>query len=329
MSGDVVAHYAFNGDFNDSVNGYNLTASGGTPPSFQTGNCSGTGTLEVVGNSANNYMIAPAGLDTALSNQTAFTVDGWFNTGSGTVGWPNLFYIGGSLGVTLSYYQGTGQLHLNGAQVDGLSPNTCYHVVMSYNAGTIYIYVNGTEVWMQGGFAPSTGAVAAVNMVQSMYNGVGNGNPPTMDDWTISTGPQSLCPWMTATSTYSPSATPTPTPTQTSGGLGPIASAKDMSASRLRLKLGDGRSLVLAPNPASAQVVAYYFLEENQVAELEITNILGETVLSENLGSGQKGSGLRTLDLSRLASGVYIALLEEDNGGGMAKKAAFKFAIVK
>lgn len=92
--------------------------------------------------------------------------------------------------------------------------------------------------------------------------------------------------------------------------------------------LSEQRRLVVAPNPARGRAKAYARLDGAQRAELRILSLSGETVLVVELGAGD-GDQVVDLGLDRLASGVYFAVLREDQGVGMAVRATLKLALVR
>jgi hypothetical protein len=58
-------------------------------------------------------------------------------------------------------------------------------------------------------------------------------------------------------------------------------------------------------------------------------NLSGQLIQLIQLGHQPQGVGLASLDLRRLASGLYFAVLEEDSGAGAEKLATTKVAVVK
>ncbi len=74
-------------------------------------------------------------------------------------------------------------------------------------------------------------------------------------------------------------------------------------------KLGDHVELILAPNPTKDKLSVRFFLEKGAIAELTISDILGNMLLSAKaLGYGDNIE--QTFDLSRHADGVYIFKLD-------------------
>jgi hypothetical protein len=212
----VLAHYSFNGNDNDSSgNGYNLSVTKDIYPVFVQDNCGGTGTQQV--SDPNGGLYESSAFAAAISNQSAYTVQGYFNTGSGN-GTYLMFAMRESDGQRQLYYN-QGKHSLNWQDPCGseafavLSPNTCHEVAASVNNGMICFYVDGSAVGTYAACAATTsveGAVFAFEM----------GGGMALDDWTVSLGFPLAC----ACSIAGPSATPTPASTPTAlADVSPLA----------------------------------------------------------------------------------------------------------
>lgn len=84
-------------------------------------------------------------------------------------------------------------------------------------------------------------------------------------------------------------------------------------------------SVELYPNPASSKVTITY----NQTgtanrASVSVKNLVGQTVLSQNIDSRSTGAKNVSLDVSGLSAGIYIAELDIDG-----VKTLSKFSVVK
>jgi len=90
-----------------------------------------------------------------------------------------------------------------------------------------------------------------------------------------------------------------------------------------------GKTLILYPNPSRGEANVAYHLDGPGMVELRIMSLAGETC--QRLVLGQESAGTRSLalNLSRLASGVYLAHLRNDQGQGQVQNAWFKFAVIK
>ena len=117
-----------------------------------------------------------------------------------------------------------------------------------------------------------------------------------------------------------------------------MAGRGEESASASELRGAEGRApslvgpekpLVVAPNPARDSVKVMYYLEEGGKASLEVYTLDGVKVAQLGLGEEPAGAGSADFDTSRLASGLYLAVLMEEGRSGTAARARFKFAVLK
>ncbi len=74
------------------------------------------------------------------------------------------------------------------------------------------------------------------------------------------------------------------------------------------LKLGQS-----FPNPATTSATILFELETGSEVQLEMTDINGNTVLSENLGKKPSGTHHHNISLENLASGIYFYTLHANN----------------
>ncbi|MBM3325318.1 MAG: T9SS type A sorting domain-containing protein, partial [Calditrichaeota bacterium] len=77
--------------------------------------------------------------------------------------------------------------------------------------------------------------------------------------------------------------------------------------------------LVVYPNPANNSAWLHYELPQTAPVSLVLYNIWGQRVWNCPLGVRHAGSQRFQLDLSRLASGLYIAELESRAGNARTK----------
>jgi hypothetical protein len=85
----------------------------------------------------------------------------------------------------------------------------------------------------------------------------------------------------------------------------------------------------VAPNPAHADALARYQVDQEGNGRLVLLNLNGEVVRSWNLGSLAPGQGTQRLDLQGLASGLYFLALQQDQAGGTRTVSLFKLAITQ
>ncbi len=87
--------------------------------------------------------------------------------------------------------------------------------------------------------------------------------------------------------------------------------------------------LFVAPNPAGEKARANFVLEKAGRARLRLLSLAGETVQLADLGFIPAGEHSQDLDTSRLASGLYLLVLETDEKLGWAPRQKFKAAILR
>jgi len=132
-----------------------------------------------------------------------------------------------------------------------------------------------------------------------------------------------------------PSPTPVSTPTLTPvSGSTPMAlsySEEHSGVSGFKTVTPDllhGKTMLVAPNPARGKALVLYGLVQNGNVRLELFGVSGLRNGSFNLGRQNAGQNSYWLDLSAVASGVYFAVLEVDEGSGFHQAALSKIAVV-
>jgi len=74
----------------------------------------------------------------------------------------------------------------------------------------------------------------------------------------------------------------------------------------------------LFPNPVQEVFIVKGNLEEKQNVSLQLVNLLGQTVLQQDLGNIQQFE--ENIDLSLFPNGSYVLILQSDNGDRVAYK---------
>ena len=90
----------------------------------------------------------------------------------------------------------------------------------------------------------------------------------------------------------------------------PAPLVSDIPIDKIRRSFGFN----ISPNPFSSQVVVDFNLESETLTTLDISNALGQTVRSLDLGIKDKGSYQETIQTADLASGIYFLTLRTKNG---------------
>ena len=72
------------------------------------------------------------------------------------------------------------------------------------------------------------------------------------------------------------------------------------------LDITQDNKLKVYPNPATSSVSVDYALQSNQSVQLNIVDIMGRVVYTENLGTKESGSHSQLVDCSNLPNGFYI-----------------------
>jgi hypothetical protein len=154
-----LSYFPFDGSIVDQSNVITLTITGSVP--YVTGKYGqAVSFTNASGQYSSNY------LSTSYNLSSTFTVAFWFQTPSAS---PNAFIFctapnsGYSYGGICAYLAGGNLYHAyshiqNGGVVGAVSPNTWYHVALTYNSGTCLAYMNGTL-----GGSPVTAAGSSIN----------------------------------------------------------------------------------------------------------------------------------------------------------------------
>ena len=154
-----LSYFPFDGSIVDQSNVITLTRTGSVP--YVTGKYGqAVSFTNASGQYSSNY------LSTSYNLSSTFTVAFWFQTPSAS---PNAFIFGTapnsgySYGGICAYLAGGNLYHAyshiqNGGVVGAVSPNTWYHVALTYNSGTCLAYMNGTL-----GGSPVTAAGSSIN----------------------------------------------------------------------------------------------------------------------------------------------------------------------
>lgn len=176
---DGIALYHFEGNFNDaSTNGYNLTAVGSVP--FSAAACAGSQAAFF-----NGGLEAPAGLKTALSGLSDFTISSYVKVTSAAES--IVFSIDNSIiGATLA----DGSLKIGGNQGDVTSASglihadgTCYLVSFIFTSAGCTLKIDGSTV-ATGGVHATAGSIGAF----TVGNINGDSGAPfygTLDDFRV------------------------------------------------------------------------------------------------------------------------------------------------
>jgi len=79
-------------------------------------------------------------------------------------------------------------------------------------------------------------------------------------------------------------------------------------------ELSMNSALVAYPNPANDLLNLSYSLTNDAVVTVEMVDMLGNIVLSQQAGSKQAGLNNTQLDVNQLAAGMYVVNLKANNG---------------
>ena len=84
-------------------------------------------------------------------------------------------------------------------------------------------------------------------------------------------------------------------------------------------------SMVLFPNPATTSVtIKYNLISAVKEAKVSVRNLVGQTVLVQNISDNNQGQKQLNIDVSKLSAGIYVAELQLDGA-----KIINKFSVVK
>jgi hypothetical protein len=88
------------------------------------------------------------------------------------------------------------------------------------------------------------------------------------------------------------------------------------------------KGAVVVPNPAASKATLFVNLAQPGQVEARVLNLVGSTVLEEGLGDQVAGVSEKELDLSHLASGIYIVVVTSSDNSGTRVVGTFKLAVV-
>ncbi len=107
------------------------------------------------------------------------------------------------------------------------------------------------------------------------------------------------------------------------GGRGNNLYVDDVQITNLIMSVKNNTTLVnsfsTSPNPATTQAVVNFELEKSSPVELNVTNLLGQTVIKVVAGNLNQGQHNYDINTSKLTSGVYMIVLTS-NGSKTVKK---------
>ena len=72
--------------------------------------------------------------------------------------------------------------------------------------------------------------------------------------------------------------------------------------------------LTVSPNPAKGLVAFEIGLTQSEEMQLELTDVIGRAVLTENLGTVNSGSTTKYINVANVKAGIYIYSLKSVNG---------------
>jgi hypothetical protein len=356
----TLAVYAFNGTLADPSNGNDLLPWGGTP-TYNASNCSGTGTQQWAGiaGQPDEGLWEGSSFTAAFGGQTVYSIEGYFYTGAGTSQQELVSCLSGS---TSGYSfdrqeyltwdkdeQGVWSLFWEDSCLSGvgiplpeeaggengddivaiefppMAAYTCYQVAVTYDNGTINVYLDGKNVGSFTGGCPTPafdGESIAFGMGQ-LSNGAG------MDDWRISAGvARTSFPTQDAPPCLvQPTASPTPTVVQP-GGNGQ-ETGQGLGKSHQPTPGIIGPQLFAAPNPCENWTTFFYQLGEPGQVSVQLYDLTGAPVDAISAGYQPEGKGSIRFPLQHLAPGIYAAALVCDSGHGARVVDRFKLAVLR
>lgn len=79
-------------------------------------------------------------------------------------------------------------------------------------------------------------------------------------------------------------------------------------------EISNGNSFILFPNPATVQTTLAFNLSEEQEVRIEVLNVMGEKVYSNQLGKCSPGNYSENIETKAMSAGVYFVRLITDKG---------------
>jgi hypothetical protein len=89
------------------------------------------------------------------------------------------------------------------------------------------------------------------------------------------------------------------------------------------------RPFFVAPNPASLGATAFFHLQERGKARLSLFSLSGELILQREFADKGDEVYREYLDFGSLASGLYVAILEQYGDFGWKKLGSYKVAVLR
>jgi hypothetical protein len=118
-------------------------------------------------------------------------------------------------------------------------------------------------------------------------------------------------------------------PGQSAGGLS-VAGVKFGPKARTTVAwLPKGKDLAIAPNPSARDITLGFRLAEPAQVRVLISDLTGNLIQVIDLGRRPAGEQVAGSSVGALASGIYIAGLEVNEGFGARVRAYFKMAVVR
>jgi hypothetical protein len=78
------------------------------------------------------------------------------------------------------------------------------------------------------------------------------------------------------------------------------------------------------PNPATSSISVDFALQSNEFVQLNIVDVMGRVVYTENLGTRESGSYSQIVDCSNLPNGFYFVNMKIGKQTKVAKFVVFK-----
>ncbi len=219
---NTISYWTLDNTSADSCGSYPLTESG---ISFASTSCGGG--PEGAQATAFGLLAAPSGFNSVFSSRSAYSVEGYVYTGSGSgsldQGTLYTFTTASGIHTSLTYNQVTRALTLlygSGtlSYSTTLSASTCYDVAVSYTGFDLFLWVNGSPTLIATSSSWGTGTVTSFTLCNFFAN-----TNVILTDWRVSSAAKPSFPTTdggACTVTVSPTMTrtpvaPTSTPTRT------------------------------------------------------------------------------------------------------------------
>jgi hypothetical protein len=125
-----------------------------------------------------------------------------------------------------------------------------------------------------------------------------------------------------------PKGTETMTPTETPVGGAYAVSLGKVTEESPVWQFGE-KDLAVVPNPASFGAYVHYRIGNQASVRILMIGLTGDLIEKIELGERPAGTGSRWINFGDLSSGVYVMILQSDEGLGFVTKAKFKLAVAK